>query len=239
MQTFKDRLIYLWGTEAKPSKIANDIGMSTPGFNRVWYDGGTPKAETLVKIQETTGCDLNWLLTGQGEPYLNANQPKAPIGVAEQPVSTQITDTLGCPVELNDFVFIPRYDVKAAAGRGEAIDNYNPKFTMAFRNYWIKNYLNTSPENLSVIEVTGDSMEGLLNERDTILINHTKNQAGNGIYVLRIGDDLIVKRTQTLPNKRLLVSSTNEAYAPFELDLSDPNSDVQIIGKVEWLGRRI
>lgn len=66
-----------------------------------------------------------------------------------------------------------------------------------------------------------------------------KKRAGNGIYVLRIGNDLIVKRTQTLPNKRLLISSANEAYAPFELDLNDPSSDVQIIGKVEWLGRRI
>ncbi len=239
METFKERLIYLWRHNPKPAVIAREIGMSAGGFNRIWYDGGLPSMETTIKIQETTGCNLNWLLTGQGEPYLNAASPKPPVRAEEQPAQAPITDTLGCPVELNDFVFIPRYDVKAAAGAGESIDNSTPQFTMAFRSYWIKNYINASPENLSVIEVTGDSMEGLLNERDTILVNHAKNQAGNGIYVLRIGNDLIVKRTQTLPNKRLLISSANEAYAPFELDLNDPSSDVQIIGKVEWLGRRI
>lgn len=237
MSNFKSRLQTLWPNSTWED-ISDKINMSYMGLSKIFAKNGFPKAETLLLIQEKTGCNLNWLLTGQGEPYLNAASPK-PVRAEEQPAQAPITDTLGCPVELNDFVFIPRYDVKAAAGAGESIDNNTPQFTMAFRSYWIKNYINTSPENLSVIEVTGDSMEGLLNERDTILVNHAKNQAGNGIYVLRIGNDLIVKRTQTLPNKRLLISSANEAYAPFELDLNDPGSDVQIIGKVEWLGRRI
>ena len=61
----------------------------------------------------------------------------------------------------------------------------------------------------------------------------------NGLYVLRIGEELIVKRTQTLPGNHLLVSSANEAYQPFELDLADETSGVEIIGKVVWFGRQI
>ena len=68
MDTFKERLAYLWRDNLKPSAISKAIGMSQPGFSRIWYEGGLPNAETLIKIRESTGCDLNWLLTGKGSP---------------------------------------------------------------------------------------------------------------------------------------------------------------------------
>ena len=75
---FLDRLKFLWPANAKPSDFYNKIDMSASGFNRIWKDGAIPTAEYLVKIQEVTGCDLNWLLTGQGEPYLNAKTAVPP-----------------------------------------------------------------------------------------------------------------------------------------------------------------
>lgn len=82
-------------------------------------------------------------------------------------------------------------------------------------------------------------MEGILFDGDNVLVDHSRNQPGNGLYVLRIGEELIVKRTQTLPGNHLLVSSANEAYQPFELNLADETSGVEIIGKVVWFGRQI
>ena len=110
---------------------------------------------------------------------------------------------------------------------------------MAFRKYWIRLHLRTDPKSLSVVKVTGDSMEGVLFDGDNVLVDHSRNQPGNGLYVLRIGEELIVKRTQTLPGNHLLVSSANEAYQPFELNLADETSGVEIIGKVVWFGRQI
>ncbi|PIT12297.1 hypothetical protein BGI32_10000 [Snodgrassella alvi] len=82
-------------------------------------------------------------------------------------------------------------------------------------------------------------MESVLNDGDTILVNHAKNKPSSDLYVMRIGEDLIVKRMQSLPGRRLLVMSANAAYVPFEIDTSSPASDVSIIGKVEWFGRHI
>ena len=110
---------------------------------------------------------------------------------------------------------------------------------MAFRKKWVENYLRANPKDLSVIDVKGDSMEGVLNERDVILINHYLDTPDDGLYVLRIADSLIVKQTQLLHNGRLLVKSANPAYDSFELNTYEAETDVKIIGRVVWFGRQV
>ena len=234
MDTFKERLAYLWRDNLKPSAISKAIGMSQPGFSRIWYEGGLPNAETLIKIRESTGCDLNWLLTGKGSPYIDNDQA---VEVRTHSDGTA-TDTLGNPVNLDEFVFIPRYDVYAAAGHGYPAEDDKPLFCMAFRRYWIENYVTRQLDKLSVIAVKGDSMEGVLNHGDNILVNHAETTPRDGLYVIRIDNDLFVKQIQKLPGK-LLVKSSNPAYEPFEIDLNDDNQNVAIIGRVEWYGRTV
>ena len=238
MNTFKDRLTYLWRDNPKPAVIARDIGMSPPGFNRIWYNDGLPNTETLIKIQESTGCDLNWLLTGKGVPYLDRTRPENAEAFPVSDTDTGAVDTLGNPVDLREFVFIPRYSVEAAAGHGQTVSDEKPLFCMAFRRYWIENYVTRQTDKLSVIAVKGDSMEGILNHGDNILINHAETQPRDGLYVLRIGNDLFVKRVQRMPGK-LLVTSANPHYAPFEIDLSHTDDDIAIVGRVEWFGRTV
>lgn len=234
MDTFKERLAYLWRDNLKPSAISKAIGMSQPGFSRIWYEGGLPNAETLIKIRESTGCDLNWLLTGKGSPYIDNDQA---VEVRTHSDGTA-TDTLGNPVNLDEFVFIPRYDVYAAAGHGYPAEDDKPLFCMAFRRYWIENYVTCQLDKLSVIAVKGDSMEGVLNHGDNILVNHAETTPRDGLYVIRIDNDLFVKQIQKLPGK-LLVKSSNPAYEPFEIDLNDDSQNVAIIGRVEWYGRTV
>ena len=79
-------------------------------------------------------------------------------------------------------------------------------------------------------------MRGVLENDDTILVDHTQITPTDDIYAIRLGDEVFVKRIQRLPNK-LRVVSVNPDYEPFEIDLSDDNSNFAIIGKVVWLGR--
>lgn len=95
MDTFLDRLKFLWPHGAKPSDIYNKIEMSASGFNRVWKEGAIPTADYLVKIQEVTGCDLNWLLTGKGLPYLDKAKPENAGAFSVSRNSDGITDTMG------------------------------------------------------------------------------------------------------------------------------------------------
>ncbi len=153
--------------------------------------------------------------------------------------SSDICDTMGNPVDLSEFVYVPRYDVKAAAGHGSALATGKPPLAMAFRRYWVDNFLRVNPRDLAVISVKGDSMEGVLNDRDTILVNQADNRPGAGLYVLRMDGELFVKRLQRLPEGRIEVSSANEAYRPFTIDMAAPPSDFEIIGRVVWVGRQI
>lgn len=155
------------------------------------------------------------------------------------PVASAVQDTLGNPVDLDEFVFVPRYNLQAAAGYGASTDGEKPVFSMAFRKYWITNYLHADPKDLSVISVKGDSMEGVLNQRDVILVNHAECNPGSGLYVVRLDGDLIVKLLQRLPGGRLTVNSANAAYHPFEVDLNNPPDDFEVIGRVVWFGRQI
>lgn len=78
METFKDRLVFLWKSEARQAKIASDIEMTIAGFSRIWNEGGLPKSETLKKIKQLKGCSIDWLLTGEGNPFPD-EAPKNPL----------------------------------------------------------------------------------------------------------------------------------------------------------------
>ena len=229
MQTFKERLIFLWQHEAKQAKIAADIGMTIAGFSRIWNEEGLPKAETLKKIKQLKGCSIDWLLTGEGKPF--------PAAMAS--AAATVCDTLGNPVNIDEFVFIPHYGVQAAAGQGYLVEEETPRFSVAFRRYWIENYITRDIQKLSVISVRGDSMAGVLNDGDTILINHSHTVPRDGLYVLRINNNLLVKRLQLMPAGMINVISANEAYPTFEINLNNMTDDVAIIGRVEWFGRTI
>lgn len=223
MDTFKERLAFLWPGE-KQAKIAADIEMTLPGFSRIWHEGGLPKAETLKKIKQLKGCSLDWLLTGEGEPF------------AETATTMTWQDTLGQPVSADEFVFVPRYAIEAAAGHGRLAGDERPAFAVPFRADWLATRVGRDFRSLAVIAVKGDSMAGVLDDGDTILLNLADTKPRDGLYVLRINDHLLVKRLQLLPGGVIQVISANEAYASFSID-GRGDDDVQIIGKVLWCGR--
>lgn len=238
MENFKDRVVSLWpNTSIK--EIADTIGMTDISLHRLFKENRLPKADSLLNIHNKTGCDLKWLMTGEGSSLPNGPTKREIDAESANIQAHTVTDTQGNRVSLDDFVFIPRYDLCASAGNGFNADEEQMMHTVAFRKFWVTNYINAKPSDLSCISVKGDSMEGVLNDKDLILVNHAKNSPGNGLYVLRMGSDLIVKRTQTMPGSKLLVTSANEAYASFEIDFSLLEDDISIIGKVEWYGRQL
>ncbi len=82
-------------------------------------------------------------------------------------------------------------------------------------------------------------MEGVLNNRDVILINHADNNADSGLFVLRVDGNLVVKRVQRVPGGKLGIFSANDAYPPFEVDMNKQTADFAVIGRVVWFGRQI
>ncbi|MDQ5377162.1 helix-turn-helix transcriptional regulator [Klebsiella pneumoniae] len=209
------------------ASLADSLGVAVSTL-QAWENGERePGASFIAKLSELLSVTAHWLITGDSAE------------LSHKPESQHSTDVLGNVVDISEFVFVPRYNVSAAAGHGAWNDDEAPMFSVSFRRYWITNYLRANPRDLSVISVRGDSMEGVLNDKDIILINHADHAPGEGIYVLRIDGQLLVKRVQILPGLNLYISSTNQAYKPFTVSLTDTPEDFAIIGKVVWYGRML
>ncbi len=237
MMTFKERLTTLWPNDTIAS-ISERIGLSQMGLYKIFSKESLPKAEVLLSINELTGCDLKWLMSGIGEPFPNLPYIHHPMNSHDLSSTPMAYDTLGYEVDVSEFVFIPRYDIYASAGNGHFNGNERPTHTMAFRRYWIENYLMADPADLFIITVKGDSMPGVVEDKDVIMVNRSL-KPGNGIYLVRIAEELIVKHVQTVPGGDLLVKSTNEIYEQFIIDSSPKYHDVSILGGIQWLGRTL
>lgn len=138
----------------------------------------------------------------------------------------------------SEFVTIARHHVSASAGPGAVNSEDGAVNGLCFSRKWL-NKKGLNPANLLVIDVVGDSMQGRLSEGDSVLIDRSQAAPKSGVaFVIRQGDELLVKYAQLLPNGILRLSSENQTYKPYDVDLAR-ESDVSILGRVvasthEW-----
>ena len=150
---------------------------------------------------------------------------------------------LGGPAEraghANGLLSVKRHPVTVSAGPGAIVTEELGKPYFAFDDRWLKALTPSSPANLSIVRVEGDSMTPTLNAGDDILVDlgDGTNRLRDGIYVLRIDDALVVKRIALNPvGRRVTVQSDNPAYP----DWPDCGlDDIKPIGRVIWAGRRV
>lgn len=203
-------------TRNQASKL---IGVSNSTL-QAWEESGdrTPNSWDLIRISEVYEVNIAELFKSfQTDNTANINT---------------LVDNAGNPVNLEEFTFIPRYDVSASAGHGCDICKENFMFSMSYRTYWIKNYLKVNPKALIAITARGDSMTGVIDDRDVMLVDTDNKTLSDGIYILRLDGDLLVKRAQKLPNQIIRISSANPVYEPFDIDMTNPPNDFEVIGAV-------
>ena len=182
-----------------------------------------PSVQFLTGLTNVYDANPNWLLTGNGEMFLNKEKEYS------------------VPKNLNfeDITFIPHVDLKVSAGYGSIIDEINmTKDFMAFAKEWIFKNVHVATESLVLFTVNGDSMDSptsQIKDGGLVLVDKSVTEFKNdGIYVISLDDALYVKRLQILPGRKLKVKSDNLNYDSFEVSLDTDN--FHIIGKVIWAG---
>lgn len=142
------------------------------------------------------------------------------------------------PATQGGYVLIGVYDVAAAAGEGIIIEGEHETGKLAFRADWLRSVTRARVEELAVVTVRGDSMHPTLADGDTILVDLTqRTPATDGIYVVRYGEYVLVKRLSIDPARRLVtIACDNPNYPP--LSPVRPE-EVDVAGRVIWLGRRV
>ena len=118
---------------------------------------------------------------------------------------------------------------EAAAGRGREVEDYIECSSFLIPNSLIRPY---NSEVLKAVCVTGDSMiEEHINDGD-IAVFHPGLTEGNGIYVVSVGNTLMVKRVDfDIKKKAVILISANPAYRPRRYSGEDL-ADLRIVGRV-------
>ncbi len=187
--------------------LASRIGASIDYVEAI-ENGARVAKPAFLSALERLGLDPDWLLTGA------------------YPAAT---------VDLGGAAYaqIRMLDAQLSAGPGmaaseEVIGN------LAFRADWLRRE-GIAPGAASLVRVRGDSMEPTLLDGALALIDHgQKDPARKGIFALRIGDDVMVKRLHLQPGA-LLIQSDNPAYESRVLAGEDI-AQVEVIGRVAWQG---
>ena len=137
------------------------------------------------------------------------------------------------------LVSVKQHRVRVSAGPGAMVTEELGRPYLAFDEHWLKALTTSSPADLSIVRVEGDSMSPTLSAGDDILVDlkDSVERLRDGIYVLRIDDALVVKRIALNPVAReVTIQSDNPSYPAW------PNcslEDLNPIGRVIWSGRRI
>ena len=180
---------------------------------------------------------LEPVLVGRGDPPISRDEVRALAGLSGQRVAPRLNDDQ-LEVDGEAYAAITVYDARAAAGPGSDADDVLLN-RILFRMQWLRAVTQAPIEQLGVIEVDGDSMEPTLRSGDHVLVDLEQRwpRRSDGIYVIRSGEGLQVKRLSVHPvTSQLTVSSDNPHYESFG-DIAP--ADVNVVGRVVWLGRRV
>lgn len=195
-----------------------------PAYIQQFIKRGTPRKldeDDRRTLAQYFGVDEGLL----GGPVVAPSRSKSP------DISRKRYDNKG-------IAFVPRLMLEVSAGTGSITGEERNAGTVGFDRRWLKG-LGLLPENLSIIDVKGESMAPTLNNGDTIMVDRgdAAERLRDGVYVLRLDDALMVKRVSLAPRrgeKTLTISSDNPHYPSWN-DVD--RTFVDIVGRVVWASR--
>lgn len=140
------------------------------------------------------------------------------------------------PVSVASYRYIPK--VAAIAGAGATLETSDEVLGYyAFRADWM-GAEHVSERQSVLMDVRGDSMEPLLKNGDTLLIDQSDTDIKDGrIYVVTLGDELRVKRIQKTMRGYIL-RSENSRYADITIEGEDLAA-FRVHGRVRWVGKML
>lgn len=198
-------------------KLARLVGKSTSALSN-WRKRGSIPIDECISLSVSHGVSLDWLILGRGEP---------PASLGHDIVRETLPPYGYEPVD--DVVEIPLYDIEAAAGDGCIFDQERIVGYLPYRSDELDREGLIETE-LAALRVKGDSMHPTLCDGDTVIVNRAHRRP-DGVFLVRVGDALRIKRVQKMLAGSLRLSSDNDHYAPETIAPGEVD-DFEIIGSV-------
>jgi len=212
------------------NKLAKILELSVSTIDNYRRGIKMPKFETLTYFQNHYRISIDWIMDGEGEPFFGARAKYPEICGPEAPMPPSFPAPPCNPPEA--FVFVRQMTGSISAGGGTVPED-TADMCVAFRKDWMQR--KGSPDKMSLIKVSGDSMEPTLLSGDLVLVDHGRNSIASqgGIYAISIDDEIMIKRVQPSFPDKLLIISDNKQYAPYKMS----TANVRVNGKVIWYAR--
>lgn len=208
--------------QIKPA-LAKVCGVSYQSAQQ-WLNGATKTigGEYLAKIARHWACNLDWLVTGRGRMELEAVPDGASVGVYDDPGS----------LDPEAYVWIDRFDLKLSAGNGNAQWVIKEKDPISFRRGWFAQR-RLVPEHCKAMYVRGRSMEPVLNDWDTVLIDTDDREVIDGeVYAVIYRGSLYIKTLERMGGG-VRLKSENPAFDPIDVPEQELGN-LQVIGRKVW-----
>lgn len=182
----------------------------------------------LELYRSAWGVDMNWLITGEGEPFQAQGN-----GIQVQ--------TSGPPLNLDqpNFVRLPVYsEVHASAGPGAVPVSEQANNVIAFDRAFLRDQ-GGNPDRCSIIFARGTSMKPTIPDGAILVVDHSQRDIDNGcIYVFNVSVRLLVKRARWRMDGRLeLVSDNKNEDYPTETFGPEAVDDLRVVGRVVYFCR--
>lgn len=198
VEAIVDRMKKVIGV-TRDKELADYLGGSKSG-PAVWKVRGTIPFEECIALAQKHGVSLDWLILGRGD------------------------DTTGVPDAECDspiYVELPVFDMATFSQRD--ISNL---FTWRMPRAWLEQEGLDAAEAI-VMRVVGDTMEGTIRDGQLVIIDRRPRDA-DGVYLVRFGGALRIKRMQRMVDGSVRLSNDNQVYAVDTIPGDDSN--IEVIG---------
>lgn len=140
----------------------------------------------------------------------------------------------------DEFVYVEKAQARPSAGGGSLQTDNRAEARYAFRLDWVLQRARSS-SSLRIMEVAGRSMEQTLHNGDLVLVNEgDKNLMEDRIYVIRVHEEIYVKRFARTPGRYHFRGDNRElAYQDIEIDPRDESLNWEVIGRILWAGKEL
>lgn len=186
-----------------------------------------------LAFEQAFRVSANWLLTGEGEMMLPApNQDSALRNGIVSRVQQLFWKMLRHGTELttaNTVMNVPLLTAVPCTGNGDALKDYVGIQCVSFDVQWLSSSFDVPPRNLCVMQISSDSMAPIIMRGEFIFVDGYERQPEyrDGVWVLRLDDELTVKRVKMVaPNHYQTISEEDPSCA------TDLPKTAKLLGRV-------
>lgn len=192
-----------------------------------------PTINALIRGNNTTSKHLHRIAAElETSPAYLAGETDDDAPVAAAPSAIEaLTEKL-------DLAVVPELELGYSMGGGATIfERYEQKGIVPFQREWLRGMMRGSVADLFVARGEGDSMQPTILDGDIVLVDTAQKDVRqqDRIWAVAYGDIGVIKRVRRTPRGSYLLLSDNAAVPPVEC----VDDEMQVVGRVIWIGRRI